>query len=146
MEFNTRVRLSLLAVAENLFQLITDLPSNIRPDEKERTGIKIFVREVGTRNLMLGSVGHPSEAAQFFATEKAVRSETLGHFSSQNSEDPGQMKFAGSVTVSFRGAKYQASVSGLKAEEDVFIAVSLLASLLNTHASNIVTNVVENHG
>ena len=76
--------------------------------------------------LSLSLFHNPSEAAQFFAIEKAVRSETLGHSTSQNSEDYPKMKFPGSVTV----FNYQVSVSGLKVDEDVFIAVVILSKVL----------------
>ncbi len=136
----------LTAVASFLFGAIIDLPKERRTDDKERTGIRFLVREIGTRNLFLSSVKEPSEAAQFFAIEKAVRSETLGDYASQNSENPDEMKFAGSVTINFGGAKIQASVSGLKAEEDVFIAVTMLAYLLDLSANVIAKMIKENGG
>ncbi len=68
----------LLDFAENLFDDLIALPKDIRPDDKERTGVKILIREIGTRNIIFESIGKPSEASQFFAIEKAVRSETLG--------------------------------------------------------------------
>jgi hypothetical protein len=129
-------------VAQFLFDSIVELPKEIRPDDKERTGIKFLIREIGTRNLILDSVSKPSEAAQFFAIEKAVRSETLGHTSSQNSSDPDKMKFPGSITMNYLNKTFlQCSVSGLKGEEDVFVAVVLLARAFNVPVSYVIKMV-----
>jgi hypothetical protein len=129
-------------VAQYYFDKIVELPKEIRSDDKERTGIKYLIREIGTRNLILDSVGKPSEAAQFFAIEKAVRSETLGHATSQNSADPDKMKFPGSVTMNYLNKTFlQCSVSGLKGEEDVFVAVVLLANAFKVPVSYVIEMV-----
>ena len=132
-------REEIISAAKEAFEEIVDLPTDVRPDEKERTGIQVLVRQPKTRNLVYLSIKNPSEAAQFFAVEKAVRSEVLFDTSSQNSEDTDIMRFAGSVTVNTDGGRYtlQASVSGLKAEEDVTVAISVLSKLLQVHPSEI---------
>ncbi len=132
----------LLDFAEKLFDKLIYLPKDVRPDDKERTGIKILIREIGTRNIFLRSIAKPSEAAQFFAIEKAVRSETLGHATSQNSEDPEKMKYAGSVTA----FNYQVSVSGLKADEDVFIAIAVMAKFLDESIESVIFDIEEKGG
>ena len=126
-----------------IFDGIVGLPTNIRPDEKERTGIQVLVRVPGTRNLVFFSVGSPSEFAQFFAAEKAVRSDLFGHTSSETSQDWDEMRFPGSVTVKTDDAFYQASVSGLKAEEDVFIAIKLLSLILKETFFDVYENIAK---
>ena len=59
-------------VATEMFQKFINLPKDVRPDDKERSGIQVLVWQPGTRNLVLTSVKEPSEAARFFAIEKAV--------------------------------------------------------------------------
>ena len=135
-------RMSLLNFAETLFTNFTALSNVVRSDEKVRTGIKILIREIGTSNIILESIGKPSEAAQFYAIEKAVRSETLGHAASQNSANPEKKKFAGSITA----FNYQVSVSGLKADEDVFISVALMAKFLGESIENVIFEIVQKGG
>ena len=140
-------RAEITAKGVELFDQIVNIPDEIRVDTTDkRTGIQIFMREVGTRNSVFISIYQPSENAQTFAVEKAVRSETLGHYSSQNSEDPYEMKFRGSVTVDFATDKYQASVSGLKGEEDVAVAVILLSLVVGLSVQYIIDKIVEKNG
>lgn len=134
-------------LANSLFNEITNLSKEIRPDDKERTGVQIMIREIGTRNLMFQSIQKPSEAAQFFSVEKAVRSATLGHAASQNSEDPDKMQFAGSVTITLPdGTQYQASISGLKAPEDVGIAIVLLSYAVQWSVAAVIQNIKDHNG
>jgi hypothetical protein len=95
-----------------------------------------LVRQPGTRDLVFFSVGQPPEASMFFASEKAARSEALGDLTSQNSEDPDKTRYRGSVK--FVGERtLQVSVSGLKPDEDVAIAIKILSSFFNVPARNI---------
>ena len=139
-------RISITTVAKDWFEAITKLPKNIRPDDKERTGIQVLVREPGTRNLIYFSVFEPSEAAKFFSIEKAVRSHILGDYSSENSGNSGQMQFPGSITVRIQGVEIQASVSGLKAEEDVVVSVMILAGIFNLSPALLCKEVLESGG
>lgn len=118
-------------MATNGFNTLKNLPKEIRKDDKERTGIQVLVREPGTRNLIFFSVGNPSEHAMFFAAEKAVRSHIHGDSASQNSSNPEKMEFAGSVSVCIDGICLQVSVSGMRAEEDVAIAITILSHLFS---------------
>ena len=63
----------LTALAEELFKKIIALPKEVRGDMKERTGICVLFWVPRSRNLMIIEIGKPSEAARFFAIEKAVR-------------------------------------------------------------------------
>jgi len=138
-------RAEILAIAEHWFDVITNLPG--RTDLKERTGIQVLIREPGTRNLIFGSVREPSETAMFFAAEKAVRSYLFGHSTSQKSESIERMEFADSVGIMFGdGTELQASVSGLKAEEDTAVAVILLANILSQAPIAICKNIIGNGG
>src|SRR6056297_2452844 len=92
-------RQDIIAVATELFEKFVNMPKNVRPDNKERTGIQVLVWQPGTRNFLMVSVGEPSEAARFFAVEKAVRSLQNGDVSSGNSADPDIMQFSGSVSI-----------------------------------------------
>jgi hypothetical protein len=101
---------------------------------------------VGTKNLILAKIGSPSENAQFYYIEKAVRSEGYGDYSSQNSEDPERMRFAGCVMVKVDDRKFQASVSGLKSDEDAYIAVRILAYALDLTVHYVLSNIKKHRG
>ncbi|MFP4515099.1 MAG: hypothetical protein ACLFNO_03805 [Parcubacteria group bacterium] len=150
-------RAGIISVATRMFDEITSIPTSIRTDTKVRKGIKVLVRQPGTRNLVLISIKEPSEAAQFFAVEKAVRSHIYFENASQNSEDASIMQFAGSVTVGmyhFYGHtdspySLQASVSGLKAEEDVTVAIAVITEILkesNATMKNVADVISEDGG
>lgn len=135
-----------------LFRTITTLPVDIRPDDKQRTGVQTLIRElspsnVSTRNIVVFSVRQPSEAAQFFVHEKAVRSALYGDAASQNTADDEKFQFAGCITFTLPdGRKIQVSTSGLKEEEDVFVSIILLAYILNFTIKKVIGNVLENGG
>lgn len=140
-------RVPIAMIAEGLFEKITSLPKSIRDDDKERTGLMIFLREVGTDNILMIPIKDPSQAAEFFVVEKAVRSATLSHAASQNSEDPKRMQFAGSITITLEdGRKFQASTSGIKSPEDVGVSIVVLAYAVQWTTRNVIDNVLENGG
>lgn len=142
-------RQDIIAVATEIFEKFINLPKDQRPDEKERTGIQVLVWQPGTRNLVIVSVGKPSEAAQFFAIEKAVRSRVLSDMSSQNTEHEPSLQYAGSVSVFLNELEGHhgeegilcASVSGLKAEEDAAISAAVLAKVTGTSFLDICNSV-----
>jgi len=142
----TEKKRDIALLGTDLFNKITGLPESIRTDEKKRTGIQILVREPGTRNLVVVAVFDPSDAARFFSIEKAVRSYIKGDFASQNSENPDDMEFAGSVTACIEGMTIQVSVSGLKAEEDVTVAILVLASIFKVKPRSVIKNIRSNGG
>jgi len=139
-------RAQLVALATELFDYITGLPKEIRPDDKERTGIQIFLREVGTRNLVFASIHNPSEAAQSFSVEKAIRSEALQDFSSQNSEDPNSMRFRGSLSILFHHSLMQSSTSGLTGDEDTVVSLRLLSFVTNISSDFLIEHIIKNEG
>jgi len=136
----------LILVATNAFDILTNLPKEMRGDDKERTGIQVLVREPGTRNLIFFSVGKPSEQAMFFSAEKAVRSHIHGDSASQNSSDPEKMEFAGSVSVCINGIHLQVSISGLKAEEDVAVAITILSNIFRVNPKQICLKIETTNG
>lgn len=141
-------KMQVIETAQRYFHYITSLPLDIRPvapDAKIRTGLRVFLREPepvgGQRNQIAVSAFLPSVDAEIFAIEKAVRSWTLGDYSSQNSADPEKLRFAGCVTVKFRDQIIQCSCSGLSEKEDAGGAVIILADLLQAPPINICDNV-----
>jgi len=141
-------RNEITAAASRCFIHLVSLPESVRKDEKKRTGIQVLVREPGTRNLVYESIYEPSEAAKFFSVEKAVRSYLRGDVSSTNSENPEKMEYTGSITyVVIVGEKYlQVSVSGLKAEEDVTIAIIVTAAVVKVPPLDIMKRIQEMGG
>ncbi len=128
-----------------LFEKIINLPSDIRFDEKPRTGIQIVARETATRNLVMVSIKEPSEAARFFAVEKTVRTESLCHATSGDSQNPDAMQYAGCVIYLPKEEgmfPYHVSVSGLKAEEDVAIALIILSRIIDKSVSEVTENIM----
>ena len=138
-------RNGIVSVAYDCFNLINAIPAEIKGDNKERTGIQIFVGEPGTRNSIFASINYPSEAAKIFVVEKATRMGLLGDYSSQNSENPELMRFRGALTVEIEGAKIQASVSGLQSDEDAFTAVKILAYIFNISDAKV-CKIIKEHG
>ena len=128
------------------FEQLLKLPNDIRNDDKDRTGIQVFIWEPGTRNFIYFPVGEPSEAARVFAIEKAVRSNVLGDASSQNSQDVSKLRFSGSVTININGVTIVASVSGLQSHEDVFVAIQVLAKLSDETTTSICLSIVDQDG
>jgi hypothetical protein len=131
--------------AQKYFHAITSFPPDIRPDQKLRTGLFVFLREPeppeGRRNQISIPIFRPSEDAKIFAVEKAVRSWTLGDYSSQNSADPTKLRFPGCITVEINRQIVQVSCSGLDSPEDVGGSVIILAKLFKVKPKEICDNV-----
>lgn len=136
----------LFHTASEIFDQLINMDQSKRPDVRHRTGIQVLVREIGTDNLCFFSVQKPSQKAQFFASEKAVRSDLKEDCASQNSENPDAYQFAGSITVAFGSSLFQCSVSGLKATEDVFVASHVLANALSISQYRVLRIVKVNRG
>lgn len=130
-----------LAIAEagvQFFNAIKSLDQDVRPDDRERTGVQIFLCEPGTRNFVLVPVCKPSDAATFFAIEKAVRSSMLGDYASENSQNEEEFKFSGCVMIETEsGQKIQASMSGLKSFEDVGGSMYVLCRILKLSLGDV---------
>jgi hypothetical protein len=138
--------LEIMETAAFWFNTLMNLPNEIRQDTKERTGISVYIREPGKRNSLHFSVSQPSADATDFAVEKAVRSHVLGHVSSQNSEDPEKLQFAGSLTLEIDGTIIQVSVSGMQSFEDVFIAIQILSRISGAYTYSVCLSIAEKGG
>lgn len=149
-------RQDIITVATELFEKFVNMPKDVRPDNKERTGIQVFVWKPGTRNLVLVSVKEPPEAVKFFAIEKAVRANVLLHMSSESSANPSLMRFPGSVSISYLSREFAdfclcesvliSSTSGLTPEEDVAVSVSILADILGLSFLQACESIVSGGG
>lgn len=133
-------------IASELFEKFTNMPKTVRTDEKERTGVQVVVWEPGTRNLIMVSVGEPSEAARFLAVEKAVRANAYADGTSSESEVASLNRFAGALSIFWDFGETEkgqgrseifASTSGLKSEEDVAISIAVLAKITGKKFSEI---------
>ena len=82
----------------------------------------------------------------WFAVEKAVRSYTRGEVTSQESENPEKMEFAGSITVIIDGMVLQVSTSGLKGEEDMSVSVVVASRILQISTTEVCKNLISNGG
>lgn len=132
----------ILWLGKELFEKITSLSKDIRPDEKERTGIRIIARQLRTRNLIMVSIYSPSEAAEFFAVEKSVRTETMNDPTSQVTQYPDDMQFAGCISYFIDPeTEYHVSCSGLTAQEDTVISLIIMAMILNEPVSTVIDNI-----
>ncbi|HBA36858.1 TPA: hypothetical protein DCZ15_03210 [Candidatus Falkowbacteria bacterium] len=143
-------RQDIIAVATEVFEKFVSMPKSVRPDDKERTGIQVLVWEPGTRNLVMVSIKEPSEAARFFAIEKAVRSHILSNMSSADSAHPSTMEFPGSLSIFLdelsghedEEGLLRASTSGLTAEEeDAAVSAAVLAKVTGNSFVEICDNV-----
>lgn len=132
-------------LGKELFDWITTLPKEIRPDDKVRTGIQIVAREIGTRNIVMVPIYEPSEAARFFAVEKTVRTECHGLVTSEDSEDPGCMQFKGNVSYVCKNdsREFHVSTSGLFGEEDVLVSIIILSRIMGKSTKDIIKRIKE---
>lgn len=140
-------REKLTSLAYELFEKIQEVPAEVRGDDKLRTGIMVLVKRANSRNPMMIKIHQPSDAAQFFVVEQAVRSAMLRQPTSQNSEDEDSNKYAGSITVTPEvGVHYQVSTSGLQSSEDVAISVRIMAELLDWRVLDVLSNIHSKDG
>ena len=140
------MRQDILDLGLKLFTEIIKIPQSIRPDDRERTGIQILIKEIGTRNIFLEPIMHPSIAAQHFANEKAIRLELSGQYSSANTENERVLRYEGAVAVDYGKYKIVSSICGLKSQEDVLIAIVLLAFVTGQRSQNVINQIVLKKG
>lgn len=123
-------REELSALAHELFQKITGLDPTIRKDVKERKGIQVVCCVPGTRNLIVIPVGQPTETAQFFSIEKAVRTDLSDDMTSDESANEKLCQFIGAVAYDGEKEEHEelyviVSTSGLLGIEDSAISCIL---------------------
>jgi hypothetical protein len=142
-------RLTLLAkenavsLAKSLYLEITNLPKGIRTDDKARTGIQVLIREPSTENFLFESVENPSARAKFFVTEKSVRCEMLGIFSSLDNAIDAKLWFGGCIVVVLdNGTHVHFSTSGLETYEDIAVSVRIAAATLEMTTAEVLRRIV----
>ncbi|MEI8007924.1 MAG: hypothetical protein WCI00_00250 [bacterium] len=133
-------------LGNQLFDYITGLPKDIRPDDKERTGIQILGRVLRSRNLVMVPIKEPSEAARFFAVEKSVRTESNSDKTSGDSEDVDSLHYQGCVSIYIDDNEIHVSVSGLKAEEDVTVGIIILSGVTDISIAKIIKQIRKDGG
>jgi len=136
----------ILYLGNKLFNYLTTLPKDIRPDKTPRTGIEIFVRVLGTRNQISFSVKKPSKDAKIFAIEKSVRTESHAHKTSLDSEDVKNMKFGGCISFYLDNEELHVSTSGLTAEEDTVVSIIILAKITGVSIDEILDEIKRDGG
>ncbi|MEI6673286.1 MAG: hypothetical protein WCL02_08500 [bacterium] len=129
-----------------IFDYLTGLSQDIRVDNEERTGIQIFGKVAGTKNVVTVAVRDPSEETRVFAIEQAVRTECFMHKTSQDSEDIKHNQLAGSVSMYFKNQDIHLSVCGLKPEENVALAIILLAKILEVSINEVIYDIQQDGG
>lgn len=133
-------------IATRCFDYITSLPEGVRPKDKIRTGIQIYLEEMDTDNILLFSVYQPSERAKVFAIKKVLCMELLGDASSQNSENPEKRFFRGGLRYVVNGFRVRIGISGLFGDEDVATALTILAYLFKTSPGSIHGHIMSCNG
>ena len=143
----TKRKEEIVKFAETLFAQMWNLTKMYKPEEKKSLGIRVYLHELkNDKNFVLFSVLQPSIEAEILVIANAVRAETLGHYSSQNSENPKEGKTAGSVTLNLNFDKFQASVTGLTPEQNAFCAVVLLAYATEQNVGFVVREILDHAG
>ena len=134
------------ALGKLLFRRITTISRDIR-DDKKRTGIRIIARVLRTDNRISIPVYTPSANADFYAVEKTVRTEEHSHITSQDSEAPQFFQFRGCVSYYCEETDedIHVSVSGLMSNEDVAVALILMAILLDISLDKVMTYIQDEH-
>ncbi|MFA5155151.1 MAG: hypothetical protein WC453_01850 [Patescibacteria group bacterium] len=137
----------LMAISIGWFEAITGLPVSIRGADKNRTGIRVNIGDMDNegRNFTAFSAFKPSEFGIYFAAEKVARMRALGEVSSANSAND-KLRFPGAIAVTLNGYVYSCGVSGLRSEEDVFIAVMNLSCALQMSPWDVCANVRQHGG
>ena len=140
-----KLRSELASTATFWFNIITDLPQGVRED-KIRTGVQVVIGDMESRNFVDFPIYKPSDQGVHFVSEKITRMNVVGHFSSGNSADEAKMRFPGAIAIIVNGIKYSAGASGLKSEEDVFLAIMMLSQALEMSPREICSNIREHGG
>lgn len=143
-DFKAR-KAELIAFGEKVYLSIVNAKG--RTDDKNRTGISIFLGDPNSRNFIKENCYSPSTDAMHFSSEKVTRMMTLGQASSANSADPENMKFPGAVRIKMEdGTIIAASGSGLKGEEDALHSIIMLAYAIGWTVQAVWDNIISYGG
>lgn len=133
-------------IGTELFNYLTSIPQEIRPDTTKRPGIQILARILSKREIVEVPIYAPLPMTRFFVAEKSVRTESLGHKTSQDSEDVQRLKFAGCVSRYIGGDELHVSVSGLSAVEDTTVAIIVLSRVVGVSIDAVIIEIQEDGG
>lgn len=129
-----------MKLARKLYREIIN--SRGRIDDKPRTGLSLSMWTLPmSRNLLIGKVRKPSDAAIIFSVQKSTISNERGDYSSLNHKDPSKMLFEGSFTIDFNGYSISGGGSGLIGFEDAAIMVILLAFVTKQEVLKVLLNI-----
>ena len=134
-------------LAEKLFLEITSLPKEVRGDDKEKTGIAVFIASRYSDNYLRFAIGTPSDRAS--AQVKAEMLEFPDIFTTRARDNPEQAIYAGGISTEgwYDDKKNETNpnrlwlnvgVSGLKPEENEVIAIILAATILEVNPREMV--------
>lgn len=137
------------ALGNEIFDYLTSLPQDIRPDPEGRVGIWILLRILGTRELLDVIVKNPLPFARFLAAEKSTRTEVYAHKTSQDSEDIQNLKFAGCVGffLELTGEELHVSISGFKGgPEDAAVAIIITSRVVGQSIDAVIDDIKKDGG
>ena len=129
-----------------IFDRLTNLPLDVRPEVKERTGVNIMFRIQGLRENFHTPIALPSSAAHDFTVEKSVRTELMDDATSQDSENEEIFRYRGCITYELDGRLIHCSVSGLFGTEDVAIAIVSMATKVEVTIDDVIANIQRRGG
>ncbi|MDR0282971.1 MAG: hypothetical protein LBI53_06950 [Candidatus Peribacteria bacterium] len=143
----------LINLAHKLFMDITALPKEVRNDEKERTGIAVFIAPRLCDNFIRFKIGTSSDRAIWYAQRKAKSLEKGDFLITRDFENPEHAIWAGGITTDgwVDETKNETNperlwlyigVSGLKAEEDEVVAIILAAAVLDVNSKKMVDHMI----
>jgi hypothetical protein len=139
----------MIALGTELFNYLTTLPQDIRPDTEKRLGIAILLRIPCIRQLLEIHIGTVSSMISFMAAEKTVRTETNADKTSQDSEDIPNLKFGGCVTIYLEenNQDLHMSISGLKGgPEDASCALIMIARAADVSIQWVIDDIQQDGG
>jgi hypothetical protein len=143
-------RAELQKLGIEIFDHITGLSKEIRPDAQPRTGIQILMRDPDplVDNLINFRVYEPSDRAQYFVCEKSMRTELLGDATSQNSENEKMKKFRGCVTLVVPDTEIilHCSTSGLFGSEDATSGIIMLSRAADVTIDYVISDILRRGG
>ena len=122
------------------------LRSPIRLDDKERTGIRVLVKIEGTKDMIFVDVYRPSEKTMYFASEKTIRCERDGLWSSGDNANLKEDKYHGCIVIVIGGKKVFISVSGLKEEEDTLVALFIGTYMTLSTLGDVMAVIMSHNG
>ncbi len=143
----------LIKLAHKLFMEITALPNEVRNDEKERTGMAVFIAPEFCDNFIRFNIGNPSDRAIRYAQRKAESLEGGEFYSTRDFENPEHAMWAGGIATDGwieemknetnpEGLWLCVGVSGLKSEEDEVVAIILAATVLDVNPKQMVDHMI----